>query len=98
MEQTNQDALQLILDEIKARNHPEVRLMKRVRLNTFELAIKLLQDEYESRLSEGHFLVAVEFLDSESKASIFITLKSRLRDQWLSKNAGIELIDELFNS
>jgi hypothetical protein len=42
MEQTNQDALQLILDEIKARNHLEVRLMKRVRLNTFELAIKLL--------------------------------------------------------
>lgn len=66
----------------------------RVRLNTFELAIKLLQDEYEVRLSENHFLIAIEFLENQTKASVFITLKGPIRDQWLCKGTGIELLEE----
>jgi hypothetical protein len=47
----------------------------RVRYNTVELAIELLQLEYEIRLSTSHFLIAVNFLTTESKAFAFITLK-----------------------
>jgi hypothetical protein len=64
----------------------------RVRFNTVELAIQLLQKEYETRLSEGHFLEAVDFLTTEVKASVFITLNSSIRDIWLCKNAHVSLI------
>jgi hypothetical protein len=64
-----------------------------VLLDTFELATKVLQDEYESRLSESHFLQAIELFQSQSNASIFRTLQGRLRDRWLCKNAGVELLD-----
>jgi len=64
----------------------------RVRFNTVELAIQLLQKEYETRLSEGHFLVAIDFLTAEIKASVFITLNSNIRDIWLCKNTDILLI------
>ena len=71
--------------------------VKRVRLNTFELAIRLLQDEYGLRLSDSHFLVAVEYLESQSKASIFITLEGQRRDQWLRGGAKIELLSNVNN-
>jgi hypothetical protein len=90
------EALELLISSMKNQPSQESRV-RRVRLNTFELAIQLLQDEYESRLSESHFLFAVELLESQSKASIFITLKGPLRDRWLSKNIGIELIGLLDN-
>lgn len=64
----------------------------RVRFNTVELAIQLLQKEYETRLSEGHFLTVVDFLATEAKASIFITLHSNIRDIWLCKNTDVNLI------
>jgi hypothetical protein len=64
----------------------------RVRFNTVELAIQLLQKEYETRLSEDHFLEAVDFLSIEVKASVFITLNSSIRDVWLRKNAHVLLI------
>jgi hypothetical protein len=53
---------------------------RRVRFNTVELAIQLLQKEYEIRLSKGHFLVAIDFLIAKAKASVFITLNSSIRD------------------
>ena len=90
------EALELLISSMKTQPSQESRV-RRVRLNTFELAIQLLQDEYESRLSESHFLFAVELLESQSKALIFITLKGPLRDRWLSKNIGIELIGLLDN-
>jgi hypothetical protein len=81
-------ALELIVASIRSTD------TGRIHLNPFERAIQLLQDEYELRLSENHFLQVVELLESQSKASIFITLKvGRLRDQWLCRNAGIELLD-----
>jgi hypothetical protein len=88
------EALELFVALMKNQKGTETRI-ERVRLNTFKLAIQLLQDEYELRLSESHFLQAVEFLESQSKAFIFITLKSRLQDQWHSKNAEIELFNTI---
>jgi hypothetical protein len=65
----------------------------RARSNIFERATELLQKEYETLLSGSHFLQAVEVLESESRASIFVTLKGPLRDQWLCRNAQVEFID-----
>jgi hypothetical protein len=64
----------------------------RVRYNTVELAIQLLQTEYETRLSTSHFLAAVDFLTTKAKASAFITLNGHIRDMWLCKNTDVELI------
>jgi hypothetical protein len=64
----------------------------RVRFNTVELGIQLLQKEYETRLSKDHFLKAVELLTTEAFASVFITLNSSIRDVWLRKNAHVSLI------
>jgi hypothetical protein len=52
----------------------------RVRYNTVELAIQLLQTKYEIRLSTSHFLTAIDFLANEAKAFVFITLNSQIRD------------------
>ncbi len=59
----------------------------------FELATKILQDEYEFRLSESHFIQATGLFQSQSNASVFRTLKGRLRDRWLCEKAGVELLD-----
>jgi hypothetical protein len=64
----------------------------RALFNPVELAIQLLQREYETRLSESHFLEAVDFLTTEAKASVFITLNSNMRDIWLCRNASVVLI------
>jgi hypothetical protein len=52
----------------------------RVRFDTVELAIQLLQNKYEIRLSQSHFLATVDFLTTKTKASAFITLNSIIRD------------------
>jgi hypothetical protein len=65
---------------------------RRVCFNTVELAIQLLQKEYKTRLSEGYFLVAIDFLTAKAKAFVFITLNSSIRDMWLCKNTDVELI------
>jgi hypothetical protein len=64
----------------------------RVHFDIVELAIQLLQNEYEIRLSQNYFLAAVDFLTIKTKASAFITLNSIIRDIWLCKNADVELI------
>jgi hypothetical protein len=64
----------------------------RVYFNTIKLAIQLLQKEYKTRLSKGHFLIAIDFLTAKAKASVFITLNSSIRDMWLCKNTDVELI------
>jgi hypothetical protein len=81
------EAIELIVSVLK-----DQQGSGRVRFNTVELAIQLLQKEYETRLSEGHFLVAIDFLTAEIKASVFITLNSNIRDIWLCKNTDILLI------
>ena len=61
-----------------------------MRYNKVEQAIHLLEEQYQQRLSATDFIEAVEVLENNSKASVFITLKSsELRDRWLEKNASI---------
>lgn len=81
------EAIELIVSVLKDQQGG-----RRVRLNTVELAIQLLQKEYETRLSKDHFLVAIDLLTAEVKASVFITLNSNIRDMWLSRNIDVELI------
>ena len=63
------------------------------RKNKVEIAVELLENEYQDRLSEKHFLDTLNFLIDVAKASLFITLKSSLiRERWLCQNANVELI------
>jgi hypothetical protein len=64
----------------------------RVCFNIVELAIQLLQIEYKTRLSKGHFLLAVDVLIAKAKASVFITLNSSIRDTWICKTIDVTLI------
>jgi hypothetical protein len=48
----------------------------RGRKNKVEIAVELLENEYQDRLSEEHFIDALNFLTDVAKASLFITLKS----------------------
>ena len=65
------------------------------RQNKVELAIQLLQEQYQERLSTSDFIDAVGILENSAKASIFITLKSsKIRDLWLQKHACIYLSNE----
>jgi hypothetical protein len=78
------DMISSVLEEQQAR-----------RRNKVELAIQLLQTEYQDRLSTSAFIDAVDVLTNEAKASVFITLNStNIRDLWLCKNANIELGNE----
>jgi hypothetical protein len=62
------------------------------RRNKVELAIQLLQNEYQERLSPVAFVEAIDVLTNEARASVFITLNSNsIRDLWLCKNANIQL-------
>jgi ribosome-binding factor A len=61
--------------------------------NNIELAIKLLETEYEDRLSIPDFVQALEVLADYSKASVFISVKSvERRDTWFKKAIGVQLI------
>jgi hypothetical protein len=82
------EAMQWIISTMKEKEKDGGRVL----YNTVELAIQLLQNEYETRLSTGHFLIAVDFLTSEVKASAFITLNGQIRDIWLCKSINVELI------
>ncbi len=84
---TEADAFELIIAAMKDQQQDRGR-----RHNTVELAIQLLQKEYQVRLSTSHFVDAVDFLTVEAKASAFITLNSSIRDIWLCKNLDVELI------
>jgi hypothetical protein len=59
--------------------------------NAIARAIRLLQDEYQSRLSICAFDDAVEVLEKKGKAIAFITLSGDARDRWLQKNVNTEL-------
>jgi hypothetical protein len=65
------------------------------RRNNVELGIQLLEEQYQERLSIQGFIAAINVLKDDSNASVFITLKSTtFRDQWLCKEAGVELENE----
>lgn len=81
------EAIELIVSVLKDQQGD-----RRVRLNTVELAIQLLQKGYETRLSKDHFLAAIDLLTAEAKASVFITLNSNIRDMWLCRYIDGELV------
>ena len=84
---TEADAFELIIAAMKDQQQDRGR-----RCNTVELAIQLLQKEYQIQLSTSHFVNAVDFLTVEAKALAFITLNSSIRDIWLCKNLDVKLI------
>ena len=62
--------------------------------NKVELAIQLLERQYQQRLSIVHFINTIEVFESSSKASIFITLQSGdICDLWLERYTNVQLID-----
>ena len=68
------------------------------RRNNIKLAIQLLENEYQERLSTTDVINALKVLENSSKASVFITLKSSLiRDHWLYKNAGVQILNKVNN-
>lgn len=57
-----------------------------------EQAIILLYSAYETRLDLDSFVKAVDLLENESKASVFLVLKpGDKRDRWLELHVGTEL-------
>jgi hypothetical protein len=56
----------------------------RGRKNKVEIAVELLENEYQDKLSNNHFVYTLNFLTDVLKASIFITLKSSsIQERWL---------------
>jgi hypothetical protein len=52
--------------------------------NKVELAIQLLEEQYQQKLSTSNFINTVGILENSTKASIFIILQSsKIRDLWL---------------
>ena len=87
---TNTDTYDMIVSVIKDQQAG--------RRNNIELAIQLLENEYQERLSTTDFIDALEVLENNSKAFVFITLKSSLiRDNWLCKNAGVQILNKASN-
>jgi hypothetical protein len=82
------EAIGLIISMLKEQKEDS----RRVRFDTVELAIQLLQNKYKICLSQSYFLAAVDFLTIKTKASAFITLNSIIQDIWLCKNTDVELI------
>jgi hypothetical protein len=69
-------AIRLIISMLKEQKEDGGR----VRFDTVELAIQLLQNKYKIRLSQSHFLAVVDFLITKTKAFAFITLNSIIQD------------------
>jgi hypothetical protein len=58
-----------------------------------QLAIIKLQKNFKGRLTEEHMYLAMEFLESESKAAIFGGLEDgEFQDRWLKRNTGVQII------
>lgn len=68
------EALKLVVSAIRDRQSG--------RRSNIEQAIQLLEEKYQQRISAADFIDAIGILESNSKASVFITLKSsELRDR-----------------
>ena len=53
-----------------------------------EIAVQILMEEYVDRLDSDSFQKAVELVEIENKAIVFVALRGRQRDIWLEKQAG----------
>lgn len=57
-----------------------------------ERAVTLLYSDYETRLDDDSFVRAIDFVENESKASIFLVMKpGNKRDRWLGLHINVEL-------
>jgi hypothetical protein len=62
------------------------------RINNIQKALKLLDLEYKSRLSEDDFDSAIDVLGDSKKASSFISLTGNVRDRWIERHAIVQLL------
>ena len=62
------------------------------RINNIQKALKLLDLEYKSRLSEDDFDSAIDVLSDSKKASSFISLTGNVRDRWIERHAIVQLL------
>ncbi len=65
-----------------------------VREGKLQVALDLLHEIYINQLSETHFDIAIDFLDSERKALTFVGLRGVVRDRWLERHANVQLINK----
>lgn len=57
-----------------------------------ERAVALLYSDYETRLDLDSFVKAMDLVEDESKASLFLVMKpGDKRDRWLELHVGTEL-------
>ncbi|MGD0511127.1 MAG: hypothetical protein ABSA33_04775, partial [Candidatus Micrarchaeaceae archaeon] len=63
------------------------------RQGVLQIAVGKLQSNFSGRLSKEHMHMAMEFLESTSKAAIFGGLQDgEFQDRWLERNSGVEVI------
>lgn len=70
------------------------------RITNIQKALKLLDSEYKSRLSEDDFDKAIDVLGDSKKASSFISLTGNVRDRWIERHAIVQLLvqgGDIFN-
>ena len=61
--------------------------------NPLVTAVHLLQDKYESLLTEENMEMALDMPEDESKAVFFTALnEGNTRDRWLERKAGVEVL------
>jgi hypothetical protein len=68
------------------------------RRSKLELAVELLQEEYTDKLSDEHMQMALDLMETLTKATIFTSFRVvagepyKIRDCWLERHAGIQVI------
>lgn len=68
------------------------------RRSKLELAIELLLEEYIDKLSDEHMQIAIDLMETITKATIFTSFRAttrelhEIRDCWLERHAGVEVI------
>jgi hypothetical protein len=60
-------------------------------LTIVQEAIRMLEMEYESRLSRTELDDAIDYLSDKTKASVFIAMSSISRDRWLQRHINVQL-------
>lgn len=70
-----------------------ITLLAQARRGVLQIAVTKLQDNYTRRLTAKHIEMALDCLESETKAAIFGSLREgEGRDRWLERKAGVEII------
>jgi hypothetical protein len=68
------------------------------RQSKLELAVELLLEEYIDKLSDEHMQMALDLIETVTKATIFTSFRAttrelyEIRDCWLERHAGVEVI------